>query len=75
FIDDFSSTYPGYTFVGHLDNRIENGEVIFKYLFTEGHQDSNAIEVARTLGFEEEILRLAERIKRESEQQKQEEGN
>jgi DNA mismatch repair protein MSH4 len=74
FIDAFSSTYPQYTALYHLNNRIEDGEIIFEYELREGHQVSNAIEVARTLGFDEEILRVAEEIRAGIDAERRENG-
>jgi len=72
YIDAFLTSYPSYTQVGNLRNHLQDGEVVFEYLYQDGHQESNAIEVARTMGFDEEILQLAQEIKIELEQEENE---
>jgi DNA mismatch repair ATPase MutS len=40
----------------HFQFSIENGKINYKYAIKEGHENSYASEVARTMGFPEEIV-------------------
>ncbi|MDD5041279.1 MAG: hypothetical protein PHX87_03335 [Candidatus Peribacteraceae bacterium] len=64
FIDAFASRYPESSSAHHFHTQLQpDGTLTFDYKKQSGHQPSQALAVARTLGMNPEILAFAELIK------------
>lgn len=63
FIDAFASHHPGSSSAHHFHTQLKSdGTLTFDYKKQAGHQPSQALAVARTLGMNPEILALAEMV-------------
>ncbi|MDD4287436.1 MAG: hypothetical protein PHO20_05490 [Candidatus Peribacteraceae bacterium] len=66
FIDAFACNHPGSASTHHFHTQLKpDGTLVFDYKKQAGHQSSQALAVARTLGMNPEILALAELVSTE----------